>query len=56
MNKEQIERLIKCLEHNTRTIQLLADNNSVNQELANLQIANNNQHIVELQMMLQLEK
>jgi hypothetical protein len=52
MNKEQIERLIKCLEHNTKTIQLLADDNSVNQELANLQIANNNQHIVELQIML----
>ena len=56
MNTEQIKDLIKCLNCNNDSIQLLADNSELDQEIKNLQITMNNMQIAQLQMMLELEK
>jgi CRISPR/Cas system-associated protein endoribonuclease Cas2 len=52
MNKEQIEDLIKCLESNNKSIELLTDNGPVEQDMRALQITMNNMQIAQLQMML----
>ena len=56
MNKEQIEDLIKCLESNNKSIELLTDNSPVEQDMRALQIEMNNMQITQLQMMLALGK
>ena len=56
MNTEQIKDLIKCLEANNKSIELLTDNSQVEQEIKKLQITMNNMQIAQLQMMLELEK
>jgi hypothetical protein len=56
MNKEQIKDLIKCLEANNESINLLAGYSEMDIEIEELQIKMNNMQIAQLQMMLQLEK
>jgi hypothetical protein len=56
MNKEQIKDLIKCLESNNKSIELLTDNSPVEQDMRALQIEMNNMQITQLQMMLALGK
>jgi CRISPR/Cas system-associated protein endoribonuclease Cas2 len=56
MNKEQIEDLIKCLESNNKSIELLTDNSPIEQDMRALQITMNNMQITQLQMMLALGK
>jgi hypothetical protein len=52
ISTEQVQDLIKCLEANNQSIELLADNSQVEQDMRALQITMNNMQIAQLQMIL----
>ena len=55
ISTEQVQDLIKCLEANNQSIELLTDNSQVEQDMRALQVTMNNMQIAQLQMMLKLE-
>ncbi len=56
ISTEQVQDLIKCLEANNQSIELLTDDSQVEQDMRDLQKTMNNMQIAQLQMMLAFVK